>query len=72
MSNIGAVQIGKKLRCRPERGEVRSERVTDKDRKPTLRPEIKVVLSAAIDSVAHSCDVTAKQHMQGSDCRELA
>jgi hypothetical protein len=55
-----ATQIGTELRCKPERGEVRSERVTDKDRKSTLPPEIKVDLSARIDSGAHSCDVTAK------------
>lgn len=55
-----AVQTNTEIRWMPERGEVRSELVTDKDRKSTLRTEIKVVLSAGIDSGAHSCDVTAK------------
>jgi hypothetical protein len=54
------MQIRIEIRCQAERGEVRSERVTDKDRKSTLPPEIKVALSAGIDSGAHNCDVTAK------------
>ena len=52
--------IGPQLRCvNVERGEVRSDPFADKDRKSTSRSEIKVVLSAAIDSGAHCYDVTA-------------
>ena len=54
--------IGTELQCvRVKRGEVRSDPFADKDRKSTSRSEIKVVLSAAIDSGAHCCDVTAKK-----------
>jgi hypothetical protein len=54
--------IGPELQCvRVKRGEVRSDPSTDKDRKSTSRSEIKVVLSAGIDSGAHCCDVTAKK-----------
>jgi hypothetical protein len=54
--------IGPELQCvKVKRGEVRSDPFADKDRKSTSRSEIKVDLSAAIDSGAHCCDVTAKK-----------